>query len=225
METTLNFCGDSITFGLTHCTPEETYVAELARLLAEANPDRRVVRIDGNRPSGVLRVQEYEKILVSNGTEGTLTLVRNGVGGETVERAYERIDQLSGILANGREPSCTVLMYGINDASKKHPEKYVLPVVFKWQYRRLLRELKRRNPQVRLILMTPTVSEPSLGEYAQAVRELAQEEGLLCVDLHGFWAEHATEAWLNPPDICHPTPVAAKAMAQYIFSIINKKGL
>lgn len=45
---TLNFCGDSITFGLTHCTAEETYAAVFARNFKGC----RVIRYDGNRPGG-----------------------------------------------------------------------------------------------------------------------------------------------------------------------------
>lgn len=214
---TLNFCGDSITFGLTHCTAEETFVACLGRLFE----GYAVTRYDGNRPSGYPRVAEYEKIIVSTDGE-PLELIRNGVGGETVKRALERVDQLSGVMPNGREPDYTFLMYGINDAASDNPEKYAPPAVFKEQYRRLLEELRQRNPHTTFILMTPTYNVLSVEEHAAFVRLLAQEMGLLLIDLNLFWAKNAQNDWLLPPDTCHPTPTAASAMADYIFEEFKK---
>ena len=216
MKKLLNFCGDSITFGLTHCTAEETYVAELARLLAAEYPDHTVTRVDGFRPSGVLRVEEYTEISVAKGAAGAITLVRNGVGGETVARALERFDQLAQF-----EADAVFMMYGVNDSCLGKPEKYVDPQTFGAQYRRLLDRLRQAVPEARLILMTPTVLNESLADYADAVRRLAAEQDLCLIDMNAFWAENAQPDWLREGDPCHPTPTAARAMANYIFSIIK----
>lgn len=39
--------GDSVTWGLNHCSEEETYCAELARLFAKSMPEANIVRYDG----------------------------------------------------------------------------------------------------------------------------------------------------------------------------------
>lgn len=226
MELTINFCGDSITHGLNHCRPEETFTAKFARRMAEEFPEAAVYRYDGNRPSGVRRVEEYDgPILVSAGLgEGKIHIIRNGVGGETVARALARIDQLTGVMANGREPDYTVVMYGINDAAAG-TEKYAPPAVFLEQYRQLIGEIRQRNPQTRIILMTSTYNTQSIEEYVKATARLAEEEGLPCFDLHAFWMAHYDPAaenggqgdWLVPGDGCHPTPLAAEQMADHIF--------
>ncbi|MBQ6824468.1 MAG: SGNH/GDSL hydrolase family protein [Clostridia bacterium] len=227
-DVTIEFVGDSITHGLNHCRPEETYVAKFAMLLAKRLKNYSVFRYDGV----VLDEQSPMKgfdgpILVSyKENSGKIDVIKNGIGGNTVQRAINRMDDFTNILANGKAPDVIFMMFGINDALKSDPKKYVDAETYRSNYNRLIEEVQKRNPDAQIILMLATTNDQSIEEHVRRSQELAEEKGLPYIDLHRLWTEHYdAEAdhfghgdWLaNNKDACHPTPKAAHIMAETIL--------
>ena len=227
--------GDSITWGLNHCNEEETYCAELARLFAKSMPEVNVVRYDGIVKQERSPLYGYsEPKTVQNGSKGRLTLVKSGVGGDTVQRAINRFDDYAGGFINGESPDLFLLMFGINDALASDPDKFVSPEQFYNNYARLCDMLKKSNPNAEIVLMTPTYNDNGtsaqscLDPYCEKVIELAQRNGLQYIDTHRLWMEHlivgsdnyGQRDWLSGAkgDSCHFSQKGAKDTAQYIFS-------
>lgn len=225
------FVGDSITYGLDHCLPEETFVAKIAAFFARKYPEHRVQRYDL-----IPSAKEYSRpVLVNSGSgKSDITVVKSGIGGNTVARITERIEGFTGKFVNGREPDIICIMAGINDALKEDASKYVTDSVFKENYKKLLNDIKKRNPQCALVLMTPSyndwgrIAESHLEPYCDRVKELAGEFCLPIIDVHKLWMEHLIPGsehfgqrdWLSDSekDACHPTPLGAEVMASFIFS-------
>ena len=118
------------------------------------------------------------------------------------------------------------MMFGINDALKSDPKKYVTAEQFEQNYKMLLDEVKERNPEAFIIMMSATYNDQSVDEHCKKTMALAQQENIPCIDLHELWMNHYdAEAenfgqgdWLaNNRDACHPTPKAAHIMAERIL--------
>ena len=221
---TITFVGDSITWGLNHCTAEETYVACFAKEMAQAFPKAKVIRYDGTVKDEQSPLLGYNQVVVQKGTEGTIHIIRSGVGGNTVMRAMARKQDFTDCL-----PSCTrsdyiVTMFGINDALQTDPTKYVSAEEFKENYRKLLRILKEDAPHAKLVVMSATTNDQSIDAHVQATYELVQEENVGLIDLYALWEKQYDPAkgnfgygdWLAT-DACHPTPKSARIMGQKIF--------
>ncbi len=117
------------------------------------------------------------------------------------------------------------MMLGINDALKSDSKKYVTPEQFQHNYKSLLYEVKKRNPDAFIIMMGATYNVLSVEKHCKKTKELAQQENIPYIDLHKLWMSHYdAEAenfgqgdWLaNDCDACHPTPKAAHIMAENI---------
>ena len=122
---TLIFIGDSITHGLNHCNDEQTYCAVLARLIGGAFPKTKVLRYDGVMQGGSMPLARFAgPVLVQDG-EKCITVVRNGVGGDTVHRVLNRSKDILGEF-EGSLPDFYFIMIGINDALND-PDKYIVP--------------------------------------------------------------------------------------------------
>ncbi len=194
--------------------------------MARKFKDYTVNRYDGIVEHELLPMKEFEgPISVSLGESGVFDVVRNGIGGNTVARAIKRIEDFTGILANGKEPDITFMMFGINDALSSDPSKYVTPEEFKKNYSALVTEVKKRNPNTVIILMTATYNGFGIREYCLKTVQLGWEKNLPIVDLHALWSEHYDENadnygqgnWLvGKGDGCHPTPLAAEIMGKTI---------
>lgn len=225
---TIEFVGDSITHGLNHCRAEETYVAKFAMLIGKKFENYSVFRYDGVVSDALSPMKCFDgPILVSyKETGGKIDIIRNGIGGNTVQRAMNRIDDFTGTLANGKMPDIVFVMFGINDALKSDSQKYVTADKFKSNYKALLEEVKKRNPEVQIIMMGATTNDQTIEEHCKKSKELADEENIPYIDLHKLWSEHYDEKaenfghgdWLsnNSGDACHPTPKAAYIMAEKI---------
>lgn len=227
--------GDSITWGLNHCSEEETYCAELARLFAKSMPESNVVRYDGIVKEARKPLECYsDPVEVQRGGKATLTLVKSGVGGDTVQRAINRFEDYSGKFINGEMPDLFLLMFGINDALASDPDKFVSPDIFYLHYSKLCDMLKNSNPTAEIVLMTPTYNDNGtstqscLDPYVRKVIKLAEENGFKYIDLHKAWMEHlivgsnnyGQRDWLSGAegDSCHFSKKGAKDAAEYIFS-------
>lgn len=225
---TIQFVGDSITHGTNHCRIEETYVAQFTSLVARRFENYSVFRYDGVVADELSPMKCFDgPILVSyRENAGKIDVIKNGVGGNSVQRALNRIDDFTGILPNGSEPDVVFTMFGINDALKSNPQKYVTSEQFRINYKRLIDEIKSRNPDAFIIMMIATYNDQTIDEHCEKSRELANEEGIPYIDLHKLWKDHYREGaehhghgdWLaNDTDACHPTPKAAYILAETIF--------
>jgi len=225
---TIDFVGDSITYGMNYCRTEETYVAKFAACLSRVFSDYTVYRYDGIVEEEPPVIKKFDgPVLVASGKEkGKIDVVRNGVGGNTVVHALKRIDDFTGTLVNGKRPDITFMMFGINDALKSDPTKYVFPEEFKKNYKILIDEIRRRNDDTCIIMLSATYNDQTITEHCEKSRELAKEENIPYIDLHKLWMEHFDEDkenfgqgdWLaGGEDACHPMPIAAEITAKYIF--------
>ena len=227
---TIDVVGDSITYGMNHCTAEETYVAQFAVMLAKDYPECTVNRYDGIVTDELLPMQGFDgPITIQTGTSNKfINIIRNGIGGNTVQRALKRIDDFTGILADGNVADVTFFMFGINDALKPNPKKYVSVEQFVENYKSLLREVRRINGDKMIVLMSPTWNDISVEEYSEAAKKLAEKEGIPFADQYAVWKEHYDEDvthfghgdWLSdcPGDACHPTPLGAYQIAMCMYS-------
>lgn len=229
--------GDSITWGLNHCSPEETFCAELARRFAKQFPDISVFRYDGIATSGSKPIEYYEgPVKVSCNGEQTLTVVRSGIGGNTVKKGLARSDDYTGTFITGEEPDVFLLMFGINDALFEDKNKYVTPDVYYSDLREMYNLIKRKNPKSRIVFMTPTYNDTGaslkscLDPYSDKMKQLAQETDSFLIDTHKLWMEHCQlnsenygqRDWLSgvEGDACHFSPVGSIETGKFIFNAI-----
>ena len=212
--------GDSVTWGLNHCSEEEIYRAEFARLFANSMSEANIVKYDGIVKEERRPLYGYsEPKAAQSGSKGTLTLVKSGVGGDTVQRSINRFDDYSGEFFNGERPDLFLLMFGINDAIASDPDKFVFPENFYLHYSELCSMLKKSNPNAEIVLMTPTYNDEGtctqsrLDNYCEKVIELARKNGFQYIDTHKLWMEHlivesdnyGQRDWLSGAigDTCH----------------------
>ncbi len=236
----LHVLGDSITWGENHCTSEQTYCAELARLFATAYPECTVIRYDGIVESESKPLSHFsEPITVQAGNETEIVIIRNGIGGNTVRRALNRRQDFIGKCVHGCDPDMFLMMYGINDGLKEDRSKYVTPQQFYENYSELCDLLAQANPSAKVVLMTPSYNDSGNSEnsvldpYCEKVKRLAKERGLSLIDVHRLWMEHLVlggehygqGTWLSgvKGDFCHFSPEGGKATAEFIFSKISKE--
>ncbi len=223
--------GDSITQGCGASSPETNYVAEFTRLMAKKFPNRTLLRYDGRVVSEQLPLDGYsDAVSVQSGTDKKLTVVRCGVGGNTVRRLLNRRDDYAGREFDGRVGDLFFIMLGINDSLIKTPEKYVTPEQYKKDLCELLDLLATTNPEADAVLMTPTYyhdgSAPTsyLDLYAEQMIEVAKEQRLPLIDLHRMWMDHMVIGgagngqgdWL-PHDKCHPGDKGHAVLAEEIL--------
>ncbi|MBR2354694.1 MAG: hypothetical protein IKA76_09365 [Clostridia bacterium] len=226
--------GDSITRGSVASSDETTYTAVLTRELAKRFPDKEILRYDGqqakNADGELLPVEHFDgPITVQKGVVGTLTVVRCGIGGNTVRRLLNRKDDYAGREFEGRRADLFTVMLGINDSLVKNASKYVTPEQYKEDLCELLELLANTNPEADVILMTPTYyhdgSTPTsyLDLYAEKMIEVAREQELPLIDMHKMWMDHMILGgegngqgdWL-PHDKCHPGDLGHRILGEEI---------
>lgn len=225
-DVTFTFVGDSITFGWHYCTPDETYVAVFASLLAKEYNNASVYRYDGIYESEAHPIHCYEKHEISRGECGRIHVVRSGVGGNTVARAAARFSNYTGELASGTRSDFIFTMLGINDSLQNDPEKYTDKETFECRYRELLKSIHTSEPQAEIIVMTATANRGAIEGYIEKTYKICKEEKLSLIDTYSLWEAHYDEGaenfghrdWLIPTDRFHPTPTSANAMGEYVFS-------
>lgn len=225
---TIDIIGDSVTCGLNHCSNEETYTAQLAKMLADRLPDVSVYRYDGIVKDGLSAMEYFDgPVKVSPGMgDKQIDVIRNGIGGNTVRRAINRIQDFTGELANGRRADVSVFMFGINDALKSDPAKYVTPEKFLEDYRELLDSFKQTEKS-EIVIMSATTNDQCIDEHVKMTEVLAREYNLPYVDQHKLWQTHYDKNmpnfghgnWLSeaPGDACHPTPEGAEVIARALL--------
>lgn len=224
---TITFVGDSITWGENHCTPNETYVACFASMLAREFPNASVYRYDGIAGGAKDPLTGYDRYTVQSGKCGRLHVLRSGVGGNTVARAAARFADYTGTLASGTRSNVIFTMFGINDALYTDPDRYAEPSLFYENYCALLHRISESEPNADLIVMSATTNDQTIDAHVQKTYELAQDLSLPLIDLYRLWSDHYRQDapnfghgdWLaGGRDACHPTPKAAQIMAEAILS-------
>lgn len=227
--------GDSITWGENHCTCEETFCAVLARMFAKRFPKTTVLRYDGIVEGGALPLKCFNgPFEVQKGTLGTITFVRNGVGGDTVKRALNRSTDYTGSFITGEYPDLIISMFGINDALSNDPSKFILPDEFYRHLKTFVNLLKITNPTAEQILITPTYNDSGktatscLDPYSDKVIQVANEEELLCIDAHTIFMNHLVvgaenygqQDWLSDVagDSAHLSPKGSCVLAELIYN-------
>lgn len=232
--------GDSITWGLNHCSPEETFCAELARCFAKHFSDISVFRYDGIAGSGSKPMEYYEgPIKVSTNGKQTLTIVRSGIGGNTVKKGLARLDDYTGSFITGEYPDVFLIMFGINDALFEDQNKYVTPDVYYSDLKEMYSLIKLKNPDARIVFMTPTYNDPGtsvkscLDTYSDKMKQLSEETNSYLIDTHKLWMEHCRlnsdnygqGDWLSgvEDDSCHFSPVGSIETGRFIFNSLMGK--
>jgi hypothetical protein len=161
---TVDFVGDSITYGLNHCFVDETYVAVFARLFAEKFTEYSVIRYDGKTEGALEPIKTFDKTVVEDKGRATASFIKNGVGGNTVKRALNRKENFMGKMPNGEYPDLTVFMFGINDALTNDASKFVTPDVFYEHYKELIELMFSKSPSA--------IMDAIDAEYALLVMEI-----------------------------------------------------
>lgn len=237
-EYTIFVVGDSITEGARATDDDHTYTAAFARGLAKEFPARTILRYDGKRfdhpDAEKMNLQAFEgPYRVQSGEEGTITIVRNGLGGNTAKRLLKRKNDYIGKEFDGRTADLYILMLGINDSIQTNPEKYAEPQVFYEDLENLLKALREGNPKADLIFMTPTYNDygreaiSTVSPYAEEMRRLCQKHALPLVDQHRLWMDHLQIGAINDGqgdwltgqkgDHCHPSNIGHQAIADELL--------
>lgn len=174
---TIVFLGDSITAQPPRDfrDGQGSFVDRFTVWLREAYPARSVV--------STRRSERVEP------RPGQTVVVMSGVGGDDSGRGLARLDAE----ALAHAPDLVVAMFGVNDENRAAAGGNAVPVE---RYRANLAEMLRRVRAAggELLLMTPSMKNPdwsvtsgTMAEYAQAMRDLAEEAGSPLVDAYRAW--------------------------------------
>ena len=232
--------GDSITEGLRASSNEATYTAALARGIADKFPQRTVLRYDGLRrdttDGELFPIRVYEgPVTVQSGVQGKITVVRSGIGGNTVRRLLHRKTDFISKPIEGRTADLFLMVSGINDALDCDPAKYVTPKQYGRVLHELVDEIEAADPSADIIFMTPTFNDygtssvSTLDPYVDTMKKVAALRQIPVIDLHRLWMEHLVVGaensgqgdWLlSPEDHCHPSDTGHAAIAESILTAL-----
>ena len=233
--------GDSITEGARATDREKTYTAVFAKKIAERYKGRTVIRYDGKRydhpDAELMPLSTYgEPICVQSGGEGKITVVRSGIGGNTVRRMLSRRTDFIDREVGGNAADLFIVMVGINDALRQDASKYVTHEVFFEHLAELIKVIDSSSKPADIIFMTPTYNdggtsgESHLEPYADEMRRISKENGIPLIDQHSLWMHHLTVGgenygqgdWLCgvKGDYCHPGNVGHEAIANEMIRAI-----
>lgn len=227
--------GDSITAGFRSTDAEHTYTAVFARGLAERFPERNVWRYDGiwysTKDAELRPLLGYDgPFPIQRGEEKTLTVVRSGIGGNTVRRMLNRKGDFIGKEIGGRMADLYIVMVGINDALRSDPTKFVESETFGAHLHELIDEIEKGNPTADVIFMTATYNDRAietvshLAPHVDQMRAVAEEWAIPVIDQHALWMAHyradapnyGQGDWLSgiEGDACHPSNLGHEAIAK-----------
>ena len=220
--------GDSLTEGQgASNAKEKDYTAMFAKKLGEVLPQKDITRVDGVRNTDATAILYPKRGWpIQKGTgKGEITVVRCGIGGNTVKRIIARSSDFIGKEINGQMGNLFIICSGINDSSSGNAQKYAPPRTYKEQLGTLVDMIYATHPEADIILMTPTYAGDgtSLNPYATVMTQLAKERSIALIDLHKLWMDHKIAGaenygqgdWLNSGtnDSCHPSDIGHEAIA------------
>ena len=226
--------GDSITQGSgASDNVNLDYTAQFTKKLAEHMSDKTVYRVDGKPRGdylGIVYPVAARHVTVQEGTgDGSITVARCGIGGNTVQKIITRKKDYIGKEIRGATGDLFIIMSGVNDYASRDYDlsKYASPPTYKKQLNTLIDMIYEGHPDADIIIMTPTFvgkDGKGLDLYAKSIYQLASERNLPVIDQHKLWMDHWIEGsenygqreWLNPPpdgDDCHPSDAGHEAIA------------
>ncbi len=184
--------GDSITqgVGVKHQTTN-SYPAQLARMLG-----------------GKWHVTNY-------GVSGT-TMMNTG------DRPYMQRAEFKAALES--KPDVVVIKLGTNDSKPQNVEMH--PDDFLASYREMIAKFRTANPRIKIYACLPVPAFPEGGGIRESVisgtiipkiRQLAQEENLLLIDLHSA-LDGRSDCF---PDKVHPNKEGARIMAKTVAAALS----
>lgn len=228
-DTLIMFTGDSVTEAVQNTnTMETSYVACICRYLKELYPNSKIIRVDGKRTHGGNKpLETFEEVIVNNPTTplNTITVVKCGVGGDTLLRLQKRMKDF--LSYNGKTPDVFFIMEGINDSLTDDKTKYIPLNLYEKYYRTFIQYLKRETIS-EIVLMTshwhgdtpsnqyPTGKTYNLNNYIETQKKVALLEDLYIIDHKKVWDNHFVSSpyvnwgqgdWLTSGDATHPTPI------------------
>lgn len=216
--------GDSVTEGHGASSPDFTFTAQFAKMLGEQFSDKTILRIDGEKNSDKTAIIYPEtSITVQNGTNGKITVVRCGIGGDTIKKITDRSTDFIGKEIDGQTGNLFIISSGINDAGMNNPQTYAPPAKYAQNINALLDKIYATHPDADIILMTPTYfgDGTTLDKYSDAMKKVAADRNVAIIDQHQLWMDHKVEGaehygqgdWLTNDD-CHPSDIGCEAMAK-----------
>jgi lysophospholipase L1-like esterase len=175
-------------------------------------------------------VAQVEALLNSTYPDRKIRVVNMGSGGHTVRDLKERWQ--SDVI--DLKPDWLSIMIGINDVWRQYDTPYITEShVYLDEYKTTLNELVQQSKShvKGIILMTPFYLEPNptdamratMDQYGAAVKEIAQANGTLFVDIHAAFAPvlkelyPATLAW----DRVHPNQVGHMVITRAFLNAID----
>jgi lysophospholipase L1-like esterase len=234
---------------MTAARESSVYCARLSRRWIEATRrwprPLRIVAFGDSVTLGVRRgVHEYqtfryllERWLRERGLR--VEVINAGVGGDTTAKALQRLDR--DVLA--AEPDVVIIQFGLNDAAMVDPGPVARsePRVSLEAYRANLATMLDRLQAagVRTLLCTPTPMSrrypyANIGayaehadinfmvrRYAEAVRQLAKERRVPCVDLFSLFINRPNGLALIK-DGCHPYAAGHRLVAEALLEPVSQ---
>ena len=228
--------GDSLTEGQGASDPVRLdYTAKFTEKLAEQFPEKNVYRVDGKKNAELTAIiypnsGKHVPVQRTSGSE-ELTVVRCGIGGNTVKRIIDRSYDFIGKKIRNQTGDLFIIMSGINDSSSGNAAKYASPPAYKKNLNTLLDMIYAEHPNADIILMTPTYSGNdgrTLDMYAKQMKDIGAEREIPVIDQHQLWMDHWVKGaehygqgdWLADGDSCHPTDIGHEAIADYMIQCL-----
>ena len=232
--------GDSLTQGSGASDPVRLdYTAKFAEKLADKFPEKSVYRVDGQPRGDYLGIQyphSTKYFPVQRSGSEKITVVRCGIGGNTVQKIIDRSSDFIGKEIGGEMGDLFIIMSGINDydSGSYDLSKYASPPKYKANLNTLVAKIREGHPDSDIILITPTTvgkDGKGLDIYAQQVIDVGASQGIAVIDQHKLWMEHYDESapnygqgdWLKDGDSCHPTDVGHEAIADEMIKCLFGK--
>ena len=203
---------------------EFTFTAQFAKMLGEQFAQKTILRIDGEKNADRSAIIYPEgSVTVQNGTDGKITVVRCGIGGDTIKKITDRSSDFIGKEIDGKTGDLFIISSGINDSGMNKPQTYAPPSKYAQNINALLDKIYAAHPDADVILMTPTYYGDGtiLDKYSDAMKNVAATRNIAIIDQHQLWMDHKVEGapnygqgdWLTTDD-CHPSDIGCKSMAE-----------
>ena len=154
-------------------------------------------------------------------------IINAGVGGDTSKRGLERLER--DVISHN--PDYTLIMFGLNDMFKISFNEYkesMEKIVLKLKEKNIVPILMTSNPftPVESFLKRKGIKdfdkfEEEFREYISYVRELAERENVLLIDIYKFFKENPV-LLLHICDGVHPDMICQPFMASFIAEKLFK---
>lgn len=224
-DTVIMFIGDSVTAGSLATEDNMSYVGLFSKWIAEKYPNSTVIRAKGDAVQLSNPIKKWKETVVQTGNKNTITIVNNGVSGDSMWQLYNRANNF--ISYNGKTPNCIFIMEGINDAHGGGESRYSAPNRFEELQESFIDYLKDETGTDIVVMTSHWAGETpdsKISDYVSAQRKIAKEKNLLLIDNKELWNKHYNFTqpnhgqgdWMTEKDTVHPTNEGHKAIFQNI---------